>query len=168
MERMRKYVMIAIGLVVAGAGVAGFLKSRNGVDVADADAKLKTWAEANVAPVDKVTCPEAKLKKGNTFDCKVDFVGGKSYALHVVVTSDDGMVEYSWVTPISTGERLAANIASAVKTQQGKDVALDCGKGIVEIPAAGLVCSATLGDQHGHLRVKFDANAKQIVWAVEP
>src|SRR6185437_5762140 len=107
MERMRKYVQIAISLVLVGAGVAFILKSRNrGVDVSDADAKLKTWAEANVAPVDKVTCPEAKLKKGNAFDCKVDFTGGKSYPLHVVVTDDSGMVEYSWATPISSGEKL--------------------------------------------------------------
>jgi hypothetical protein len=164
---MRKWIFASIGAVVAILGAVGFLKGCNRVDVGDADAKLKTWAETNVAPVDKVTCPDAKLKKGNTFDCKVDFVGGKSYALHVVVTSDDGMVEYNWATPISSGEKLAANIASAVKTQQGKDVALDCGKGIVEIPAAGLVCSATLGEQHGHLRVKFDAASKQIVWEVE-
>jgi hypothetical protein len=160
-------IWIVVILAAAGLGVVGYLKTRGEVDTKDADAKLKAWAE-NVAPVDKVTCPEAKLKKGTTFECKADFVGGKSYQITVEVMNDDGQVEYHWSKPIVGAEKLAADIISAEKTAANKDVKVDCGKGIIEVPPDGLLCAASAGDAKGHLRVKWDQKSNQIVWAPEP
>ena len=163
---MRRPILIAVSVVVAGLGIVGFLKGRNRVDTADADAKVKDWAESNIGPVEKVTCPEAKLTKGNHFECAVAFTGAATYQARIDVLDDDGKVEYSWPTPIAGGELLAKNIVAAVKQQQGKDITLDCGKGVVAIPADGLMCTAKLGENSGHLRVKSDGKSG-VTWNVE-
>jgi hypothetical protein len=163
---MRPIVFLVAILAFVG-GIVGYLKTRDRVDTKEADAKLKAWAE-NVAPVDKVTCPEAKMKKGTTFQCKADFTGGSSYQIDVEVKDDHGEVEYHWDKPIIPTEKLAADIVSAEKTATGKDVKVDCGKGIVEVPADGLLCAASVGDAKGHYRVKLDPKSHDVVWIPEP
>ncbi|MCE9580873.1 MAG: DUF4333 domain-containing protein [Deltaproteobacteria bacterium] len=161
---MRSTHRLALVFAALGA-IAGCSKK---VNTDEANAKVKAWAEAGVAPVKKVDCPAETMKAGTSFQCPVEFVSGKTYAAVIDVKDDSGNVYMHWAKPMSGGAQLARDIAAAVKQQQGKDIVVDCGAEIVEIPPDGVQCAVTQGESHGHMRIKFDETAKDITWTVEP
>jgi hypothetical protein len=166
---MRTLGYVLAILFVAG-GVIRFVdahRHKDDLDTRDFDRKVKAWAEAT-APVDKVSCSEVELKKGNTFSCQVDLTHGKSYMVEAEIMDDDGLVHYNWQQPIVDAEKLAADVASAMKTAANRDVTVDCGKGVVEVPPGGFQCTASSGADHGHVRVKQDPKTREVIWATEP
>ena len=165
---MRRFLFPLIGLVVGALGVIGYLASRGRIDASDADAKLKEWAERTVAPVTSVTCPEARMKKGNAFDCKVVFASGRDASITVEMQDDDGNVQYHWTKPIAGGEKIAAVIADRIKSKTSHTATVDCGKGVIDVPADGLVCNVSLDDKTtAHARVKYDASIKDYNLSIE-
>lgn len=164
---MRPIWIIISAVVVAGAAGSYFFL-RGKVDTKKADREIKAWAENDVGPVSSVDCPDGeKAKKGVSFKCNVTFVGGKSFPVQVDMIDDDGEAKFYWSPAVVREDKMAGDIASAIKNQQGKDVTLDCGKDIVQLPPEGLVCAASMGNVHGKLRVKFDSASHQLVWSEE-
>ena len=161
-------IWIVIGLALAGAGVFGYLKTRGKIDTKDADNKIKEVLEDRIGPVDKVDCPEASRKKGSTFDCTIHFTGGKSYPLTVEITGDDGEWKPHWKgAQILGAEKLAADVTTSYAGKV-KNLKVDCGTGVIEIPADGYLCSATDTKGTGHIRVKYDDKTDHVLYNAEP
>ena len=164
--RMR-LIWIAVCLGAIGAGVAAFLKTRgNELDPKKADQQVKTWAE-KVAPVKQVDCPEAKMTPGTSVTCKVQFVSGEAFDAKVSF-KDKEEVDLSWATPIIGIDKLTPTVVGWLKDQAKEDVKVDCGKGVVPIPAEGLVCKATdAKGETANVRVKYDAKTDVLTWNLE-
>jgi hypothetical protein len=160
-------IVFLVGILAAVGGVVGYLKTRNAVDPKKADAAVKEWAEDAIAPVKKVDCPDGKTTPGSVLLCAVTFESGQGYTAKVTF-HDEGLYTMEWATPIIGAEKLAADIASDETSATKKDFKVDCGKGVVEIPADGLVCAASAGGANGHFRVKLDAKNHDVMWAPEP
>jgi hypothetical protein len=162
---MRKLFAIS-GLVIAVCTVVGYFVMRGKIDTDKADRHLKVFAE-RVAPVQSVTCPETKIEKGKAFECKVRFAAGTDASITVTMLDDDGKVEYRWTREVETAEHLDAMIADGIKTQANKVATVDCGKGIVEIAAAGVRCRVVVDGQVHEALVSVDEKAKHLVWNVQ-
>jgi hypothetical protein len=164
---MRRPIVTIISFLVAAGGVAAYLTTRGRIDTSDADAKLKAIVEDGVAPVTKVECPQAKRKKGTTFDCRVEFAAGRAADLTVDIIDDEGGFKVHWAkVPLGGAEKLATMIETGIKSQTGKVAKVDCGKGIVDVPPDGLECKVTVGNETAHAKVKEDPSTHQMSWAV--
>lgn len=150
--------LVAFGVAV---GVAVALGACGKIDNKDAEKKIKEWASSNIGPVSKVKCPEAKMKAGNSFECKVTFEGGGDYALKVDQKDDKGNVEWSWVVqPI--GAEKAAEMIKEDLVKNVPDVTVDCGKGVVTLPPEGIRCKAA-GDGE-QVTFLFKLEGENLTW----
>lgn len=137
------------------------------VDTKDAENKVKTIAEENVGPVKSVSCPSADRKKGVKFTCKVTFQNGGTGNMQIEIIDGDGNFVPNWVPWIVDGEKLASTVAGGLQEQQPDlgEPAVDCGKGIIEVPAEGIPCHVKAGTLESDLLVKSDAEG--IEWEVK-
>jgi len=153
----------AITLFAALAAVAAC----NKVDTKDAEKKVKDIAEENIGPVKSVSCPSADRKKGVKFTCKVTFASGGSGNMQIELMDDEGNFTPNWVPWIVDGEKLAATVSGGLKEQQPDlgEPAVDCGKGVVEVPAEGIACHVKAGAIENDLMVK--SSAEGIEWEIK-
>lgn len=160
---MKPVISIVVGLVVAG-GAVGYFMNRNKIDTKDADDKIKGRIEEYMGPVTGVDCAKADRKKGSTFDCKVTLPGNRTETLHVEIFDDDGHYYAKFGRPIVNADKIATTAMAQAK-QKNVDAKIDCGKGIVDLPADGLKCAMTIGNQSGHLVVKQDPKTGEVSWS---
>ncbi|MCA9677756.1 MAG: DUF4333 domain-containing protein [Kofleriaceae bacterium] len=149
-------------LAFLGATVAVAACSKT-VDKSDAEKKVKAFAEQAIGAVTKVACPSAKHGKGVTFECTVAFKDGGDYKVAIEQQDDQGNVTMTWpVQPIGTDamEKLMADDFKA----KGLEVTVDCGSGVVTLPAEGVDCkvSAAGRDTTDYL---FKLEGTKLTWA---
>lgn len=160
-EPMRRVHAIALFAMLAAAAAC------NNVDTKDAEKKVKQIAEENIGPVKSVSCPSAKRKKGVKFTCKVNFQNGGVGTMEIELMDDDGNFQPNWVPWIVDGEKLATTVSTGLQDQQPDLGAptVDCGKGIIEVPAEGVACHVKAGAIENDLMVKSSKDG--IEWEVK-
>jgi hypothetical protein len=151
-------VLLAVATAAAGCTRA--------IDTRDTEAKVEQLAEATVAPVARVTCPNADRREGVRFDCAVTFEDGGTHALRIVQIDDHGNYTPAWVEPIASLERVATLLASELRDSAGGDPRVDCGRGVKVVPADGLPCELTAGELRRGLVFRFEAD--ELVWELRP
>jgi hypothetical protein len=148
-------------LGIVAVALLGAAACKNKIDNPDAEKKLKAWAEENIAPVSKVTCPQAEMKAGTSFECSVAFTGAATFKVRVDMKDDKGNVEWAWVVQPMSGKVAADMIAEGLKAQ-APDVKVDCGDGVFEMKPEGLECKATA--QGETVPFVFKLEGDQFTW----
>jgi len=151
---------LSLVLAVAAVTVAGCKKV---INTSDAEAKVKAWAERVVGPVDKVDCPKVERKKGVSFECKVDFKAGKSYQAKIDIIGDDGQFKADWPKMIIGADVLTDQIQKVVGPKV-KDLKVDCGTGILEVPDDGYLCKASGNGGTGQIRATYDRATQRMAF----
>lgn len=152
-------IISTLGLVAVVGLCAAACKSK--IDNSDAENKLKAWATENIGPVTKVSCPQAEMKAGTSFECPVTFEGGQTFKVKVSMKDDKGNVEWAWVVQPMSGKVAADMIAENLK-EKAPDVVVDCGAGIFEMKPEGHVCKATA--QGETIDFVFKLEGDQFTW----
>ncbi len=122
--------------------LVALLAGCNEIDTRDAEAKVKGLAEEWVAPVKSVSCPSAKRAKGVKLTCTVRFQDGATGKMQLQITDGDGNFTWWWEPWIVDRVRLADSITDALEDQQPGlgTLFVDCGTGVIDVPAEGLPC----------------------------
>lgn len=77
------------------------------------------------ASVDRVDCPERKIKKGDVFECTAS-LDGQSLRLKVTQTDDKGNVDFRADQAIIVVEKAQSQIGSEIQRQTGVSVRVTC------------------------------------------
>ncbi|MCA9677757.1 MAG: DUF4333 domain-containing protein [Kofleriaceae bacterium] len=153
---------LAIGIAIAGATL-GLAACEKKIDKSDAEKKIKSWAEDAIGPVKSVSCPAAKRKKGVTFECTVAFKDGGDYKVAIDQKDDEGNVEWKWIVqPIGT-DAMEKMMIDDFKAKGHEGVTVECGSGIITLPAEGVTCKVSAQGETVDFQFKIDG--KNLVWA---
>nr|HEX4312589.1 DUF4333 domain-containing protein [Kofleriaceae bacterium] len=137
-------------MLLLGAGIG--VLTRKTVDNSDMQRQIMTWA-SNLETVKSVDCPpNVKEKAGDNYDCKVTFEAGHVATVHVVQEDNHGKYQMYWSPAIASGPQAAAMVSASL-TGTWKGAAVDCGKGILDVPDAGLSCSVAQGAAREHVQL---------------
>lgn len=132
-----------------------------GVDREDAQAKVERVAEQTMkADVTEVRCPRAERKKGVTFECAVTFAEGGTHAMRVTLIDNHGNADIRWSKAILSMTRLGESIAEITRVETGREIAVDCGRGLREITPEGFECTID-----GTRRI-VDVDARDVSWRI--
>jgi hypothetical protein len=138
-SRILVTVTFAIGVVTA-SGACG-----KKIDRAKAEKGIKDALTSSYGvPVSKVSCPDdVEPEKGGVFHCDATFEGDVVVSIKVEQTDDEGTVTFGPAHPVFAATKIADHIVASFKSE-GKDIAVDCGKGVHEFQTPGTIpCTVT-------------------------
>jgi hypothetical protein len=122
------------------------------LDVEEGEQLFKRQLEERTgAAVERVDCPERKIKKGDTFTCTA-IVEGQSLRLAVTQTDDEGTVDGQPEQALLSVEKATTAIESSIREQTGIAAQVDCGDKAVLVKDVGATFDCTARAPDGSTR----------------